>query len=166
MATKPSIITYPSATETDPNAQGWMQGSPPPADKLVRFADGSHLQFPQLRWSLSHFDELMPTKNISRGLTQVAPLLRSDRDDLDAVRFTPMGATSSMTWADALGANYTDGVVVLHKGRIVYERYLGALRAHMPHIAFSITKSFTGLLAASMVQAAATATPAILFIPR
>ena len=32
-----------------------------------------------------------------------------------------------MTWADSLVANYTDGIVILHRGRIVYERYFGAL---------------------------------------
>ena len=44
-------------------------------------------------------------------------------------------------------ANYTDGIVVLHRGRIVYERYFGALTAERPHIAFSVTKSFIGTLA-------------------
>ena len=37
-----------------------------------------------------------------------------------------------MTWAESLDANYTDGIVVLHRGRIVYERYFGALDARTP----------------------------------
>ena len=37
-----------------------------------------------------------------------------------------------MTWAESLPANYTDGIVVLHQGRIVYERYFGALTAAWP----------------------------------
>jgi CubicO group peptidase (beta-lactamase class C family) len=40
---------------------------------------------------------------------------------------------------------------VLHQGRLVYERYFGALEAHKPHIAMSVSKSFTGTLAAVLV---------------
>ena len=54
-------------------------------------------------------------------------LPRAERADLDAVTFVPIGGGAPMTWADSLIANYTDGIVVLHRGRIVYERYFGAL---------------------------------------
>ena len=152
MSTTPTIITYPSAADTDPVQLGWMQGSPPPSDKLVRFTDGSHLAFPQSRWSFSNLAQLVPTKTIGRGPSLVAPLPRADRDDLDDVRFIPLNSAQAMTWSESVGANYTDGIVVLHQGRIVYERYFGALAAHKPHLAFSVTKSFIGLLAASMVH--------------
>ncbi len=51
-----------------------------------------------------------------------------------------------MTWKDAFDANYSDGVLVLHHGRIVYERYAGCLDEHTLHGAMSVTKSLTGLL--------------------
>ena len=51
----------------------------------------------------------------------------------------------------AFDANYTDGIVVLHRGRIVYERYAGALAAERPHIAFSVTKSFVATLAGILI---------------
>lgn len=57
-----------------------------------------------------------------------------------------------MTWAQALPANYTDGVIVLHKGKVIYEKYFGALDAHTPHILMSCTKSFVGTLAALLVH--------------
>jgi len=57
-----------------------------------------------------------------------------------------------MTWAESLLNNYTDGIVVLHKGHIVYERYMGALDADTQHIAFSVTKSFIGTIAACLVH--------------
>ena len=151
-SSSPAASTAPGTDAgTDPKKLGWMQGSPPPNDKLVRFADGSHFRFPQLRWAFSHMGELVPTKIISRGSTPVDVLPRNDRTDLDTVRFNPMGSMQSMSWEDALAANYTDGIVVLHKGRIVYERYKGVLQAHMPHMAFSVTKSFIGLLAQTLV---------------
>jgi CubicO group peptidase (beta-lactamase class C family) len=43
------------------------------------------------------------------------------------------------------------GIGVLHRGRIVYERYFGALAPHQQHIAMSVTKSFTGVLAGMLV---------------
>jgi CubicO group peptidase (beta-lactamase class C family) len=78
-------------------------------------------------------------------------LPRALRDDLDAVTFTPMGGTASMTWSESLLANYTDGIVVLHRGKIVYERYAGALTESGQHILHSVTKSFFGTIAAMMV---------------
>lgn len=41
---------------------------------------------------------------------------------------------------------------MLHRGRIVYERYFGALSAELPHTCMSITKSYAGTLAASLVH--------------
>ena len=139
------------AAASDPNLLGWMQGSPPPPERQVRFDDGGMYTFPKLRWAYSHIRELVPTRNVSRGDGPVAVLPRADRDDLDAVVFTPIGGRAASTWGESLDANYTDGIVVLHRGRIVYERYFGALAAHRPHLAWSVTKSFFGLIAASLV---------------
>ncbi len=141
----------PSAADSDPVKLGWMVGSPPPPDKLVRFADGSAYRFPQLRWSFSHFRQLAPTTGVWRGSGAAAPLPRALRDDLDAVSFTPLGRSDRLTWGQAFDANYSDGVIVLHKGRVVYERYAGALKPEGQHIAMSVTKSFFGLLGAVLV---------------
>ena len=143
----------PSAEQTDPVKLGWMVGSPPPADKVIRFADGSGYKFPQTRWSFSNYRQLVPTTQVSRGTGNPVLLPRALRDDLDAVRFVPLGKTDAeaMTWGQAFNANYTDGVVVLHQGRIVYERYAGALRPEGQHIAMSVTKSVFGTLGAVLV---------------
>ena len=143
--------TLPGAAQTDPVALGWMVGSPPPADKVIRFADGSGYKFPQTRWSFSNFRQLMPTTQVSRGTGAPLPLPRALRGDLDAVSFVPLGKDTPMTWGQAFDANYTDGIVVLHKGRIVYERYAGALRPEGQHISMSVTKSFFGTLGAMLV---------------
>jgi CubicO group peptidase (beta-lactamase class C family) len=144
-------VKFPDAAASDPATLGWMQGSPPPADKVIRFADGSHYRFPQLRWTFSNYRQLAPTRNVSRGDGRVNRLPRYERDDIDAIRFQPLGDAQPMTWAQALAANYTDGVVVLHKGRIVYERYFGALEPEGQHIAMSVTKSFFGTIGAMLV---------------
>jgi CubicO group peptidase (beta-lactamase class C family) len=142
---------FPDAQASDPVTLGWMKGFPPPPDRVIRFADGSSLMFPQLRWSFSNYRRLVPTSNVSRGLAAPKPLPRGERDDIDAVTFRVLGSDRTMTWAQSLAANYTDGIVVLHKGRIVYERYFGALRPDGQHIAMSVTKSIFGTIGAMLV---------------
>ena len=127
------------AFASDPVLMGWMQGAPPPPDKQVRFDDGGMYTFPKLRWSYSNSPQLLPTSRVARGDGGVCALPRADRDDLDTVTFRPIGSSNTMTWAESLAANYTDGIVVLHRGRIVTERYFGALSAPQPHIAWSVT---------------------------
>jgi len=139
----------PDAAATDPKALGWMVGSPPPPDKIIRFADGSFYKFPQWRWTFSNARQFLPTANVSRGSGGIAVLPNADRNDLDAIEFTTMEGRK-MTWLQSLPAVYTDGIVVLHKGNIVYERYFGALEPVKPHSAMSVTKSFVGTLAAML----------------
>jgi CubicO group peptidase (beta-lactamase class C family) len=139
------------AIESDPARLGWMVGSPPPPDRILRFDDGSYFRFPALRWSVSNFRQLMPTVNVSRGLDAPLKLKRSLRNDIDGISFLPIGSDRPMTWRDSLLANYTDGIVVLHRGRIVYERYFGVLTPEGQHGVMSVTKTFVGTLAAMMV---------------
>ena len=141
----------PTAAQTDPVALGWMVGSPPPANKVIQFYDGSFYKFPQFRWSFSNYRQLAPTTTVSRGSDAAAALPRAERKDLDDVTFTPLGKTTSMTWGQAFDANYTDGVLVLHKGKVVYERYAGALKPEKQHMSMSVTKSFFGLIGAILV---------------
>lgn len=128
-----------------------MIGAPPPADKTIRFTDEDYFAFPKSRWTVCHFRELMPTVGVSRGLGAPVPLARKVDDSLDAVTFTPLGGGTTMTWADSLAANYTDGIVILHNGTLVYERYFGCLDEQGQHGAMSVTKSFTGLLGEMLV---------------
>jgi CubicO group peptidase (beta-lactamase class C family) len=142
---------FADAFASDPIALGWMVGSPPPPDRLVRFEDGSFFRFPQWRWSFSHWRELVPTVSVAVGSGPTSLLPHKERPELDAVMFVPLGGTRPMSWAASLAANYTDGIVVLHQGRIAYQRYFGALTPERPHIAFSVTKSFFGTIAAILI---------------
>ena len=148
-------LTAPSpaldAIASDPVKLGWMVGSPPPPEKLIAFSDGSFRAFPQTRWSYSHIRQFVPTRTVARGNGPVSVLPRAERSDIDPLTFLPTGSNQPMTWAQSLLANYTDGILVLHRGRIVYERYFGVLTPERQHIAFSVTKSFVGTLAATLV---------------
>jgi len=140
-----------TAAESDPVKLGWMQGFPPPAEKLIGQPDSNYFSFPKLRWTVCHIRELLPTEAVSRGLDAPAPLRQSLDSSIDAVRFIPLGSREPMTWEQSLAANYTDGIIVLHQGRVVYERYAGCLNEQRKHAAMSMTKSLTGLLAEILV---------------
>jgi len=135
------------AASSDPATLQWMVGSPPPADKLIQFADGSAFQFPRTRWSYSNMRRLVPTSVVPRGEGAPSTLPRAERTDLDAITFQPTGGNTLMTWAQSLAANFTDGILVLHRGRVVYERYFGVLDSATQHLAFSVTKSFVATIA-------------------
>jgi len=128
-----------------------MVGSPPPADRILRFEDGSYFRFPQMRWSVANFRQLMPTVNVSRGLGESSLLEHQPSNEIDALTFVPLGGGEPMTWQQSLQANYTDGIIILHRGKLVYERYFGVLKPEGQHAAMSITKTFTGTLAALLV---------------
>ncbi len=131
---------------------GWMQGFPPSADKLITQPDANYFSFPKLRWSVCHLREFLPTEEVSRGIAAPVPLNYAlDEEAIDALTFMPIGSDEAMTWKESLAANYTDGMLILHKGDIVYERYSGCLSETGKHAAMSMTKSMTGLLAEILV---------------
>lgn len=66
-------VKFPDAVASDPAVLGWMKGAPPTADKIIRFEDGSYFKFPQMRWSVSNFRQLMPT--VKPAFNAVAELL-------------------------------------------------------------------------------------------
>lgn len=147
-----------SAQASDPRVMGWMQGFPPPDDKLITQPDSNYFSFPKLRWSVCHLREFLPTEVISRGIDAPVPLsyltpaeLADTQAAIDALSFTPIDASTDMTWEESLHANYTNGILILHKGRVVYERYFGCLAEDGKHAAMSMTKSITGLLAQILV---------------
>ena len=143
--------SYMSAEESDPKRLGWMTGFPPSPEKLIMQPESDFFSFPKLRWTVCHIRELMPTKQVNRGIGPTVPLEYAIDDSIDAVTFTPPGGGKSMTWKESLSANYTDGILILHKGRVVYEKYFGCLDEMAKHAAMSMTKSITGLLAEILV---------------
>ncbi|MFN3190638.1 MAG: serine hydrolase domain-containing protein [Aureliella sp.] len=140
-----------TAEASDPVRLGWMLGTPPPEDRRVMQPESNFFSFPKLRWTVCHIRELMPTKQVSRGLNDAQKLEYTLDHEIDEVTFVPIGSDTTMTWSQSLAANYTDGVLILHKGHVVYERYFGALSETGKHAAMSMTKSVTGLLAEILV---------------
>ncbi len=142
---------YLDARESDPIEMGWMQGFPPAKDKVLSAQDGSFFNFPAIRWSVVNMRQLMPTVEVSRGLMPTSFLLYNLDANIDSQLFLPWNDKNKMTWIDSLWKNYTDGIIILHKGQVVYERYFGALKEDRVHAVMSLTKSFTGTLASILV---------------
>ena len=140
-----------TAQQSDPQVMGWMQGFPPPDDKLITQPQSNFFSFPKLRWTVCHIRELMPTTEVSRGIGAPSKLDYALDKNIDAITFTPTGSKRKMTWRQSLDANYTDGIMVMHHGKVVYERQNGCLNELGNHAAMSMTKSLTGLLAETLV---------------
>lgn len=136
-----------SAMDSDPVKLGLMVGSPPPADKQITFQNAG--QFPNLRWSLQHMRELVPSRNVWRGTGAATELPRSERD-WSAFAFDD-GAGARLGIDAYAQRSYTDAIVVLHKGRVVLERYWSGMTPNTLHSVFSVTKSLTGVLASQLI---------------
>src|SRR6056297_2528422 len=147
-----------SAAESDPAVMGWMQGTPPPADKLITAASPDFFSFPKIRWTVCNIRNLFGTVPTSRGLEPAVPLdyaapadFADMRQEIDSLSFMPIGGDTTMTFEEALGVNYTDGMLIIHEGEVVYECYLGCLAEDGRHAAMSMTKSTVGLLAEILI---------------
>jgi CubicO group peptidase (beta-lactamase class C family) len=127
---------------------GLMSAFPPSASQLVD--SNNRTKYPQMRWTLQHTRELVATRNIRRGPAPASALPAASLD-LDKLAFDD-GKGNRITLAQWQQNTYTDALIILHKGRVVYERYHNQMRPETPHLLFSITKSFTGLLAAQLIR--------------
>jgi CubicO group peptidase (beta-lactamase class C family) len=91
---------------------------------------------PHNRWAFHHVRELVPSADIAH--------------DPGAVRVLEGKHSPGLVAEDFLERTDTDGMAVLHRGRLVLERYRNGMGAADPHILMSVSKSMLGVLAAEM----------------
>ena len=96
------------------------------------------------QWSFQHVRELVPSADIANNPNGVRALPEAPVD-LSGVR-VPYGE-EVLSFDAFLERTDTDALVVLHRGRLVYEHYANAMTAQTPHILMSVSKSVLGLLA-------------------
>lgn len=83
------------------------------------------------RWAFHHVRELIPSADIANDPRQIRELPAEKRQlDLDAF----------------LAETDTDGMAVLHHGKLVFEHYANGMTDATPHILMSVSKSMLGLL--------------------
>ena len=78
-----------SAADSDPKTLGWMEGFPPPPEKLITQPDSNYFSFPKLRWTVCHLREFLPTEQVSRGLGAPVALDYALDEGIDAVLDAP-----------------------------------------------------------------------------
>ncbi len=91
---------------------------------------------PHNRWAFHHVRELIPTADIPHEPRGVRPLPAAPVD------FSQFRAFIEQT--------DTDGLLVLHRGRIAFEHYGNGMTEETPHILMSVSKSMLGLLLAEL----------------
>lgn len=124
-----------------------MQGAPAGADHQVTLENWRVEPFN--RWAFSHVSEVVPSAIIAHNPDAVSPLAGAPAN-FDEIIYRCSDGRSG-TVAGMLAETYTDGFLILHKGRIAAEKYAGALNRTRPHIIFSVSKSVTGSLAGTLV---------------
>ena len=140
-----------SQKESDPMVMGWMQGFPPMDDMVVEAADGSFFNFPALRYTVCNMRQFVPTKVVKCATKERYRFRESLDPGIEKIKFVPLFETEPVGWQDFLDKNYVDGVIILHKGKIIYEKYQGALKPDGIHSVMSVSKTFTGTLGAMLV---------------
>lgn len=103
---------------------------------------------PWNRWTFQHVRELVPTAQVWRGAGPATPL-PAHVQDIDAIGFEIDGRRDTI--AGFLATAYVDGLLVLHRGRVVAERYLNGMTARTPHLSQSVAKSVVGTVAGILV---------------
>ena len=109
---------------------------------------GETWQFgPLNRWAYTHLREILPTKDIPNAASDVRPLQGLGTAAAD--RSLLIGGRTEMLSA-AMDRLYVDGVLVLQDGAVVVERYADTLTPERPHLLWSVSKTITGLVAATV----------------
>ena len=128
-----------------------MSGFPPPAESRATLANWQDP--PYNRWSFQHLRELIPTQRIPRGHGPRPALGQQNGGSAvlgDVTVYRLAGHTS--TFAEVIAETWTDAVVVLHDGQIVFEQYVNGMTEETPHLLMSVTKSVVGCIAGVLVE--------------
>jgi CubicO group peptidase (beta-lactamase class C family) len=104
---------------------------------------------PWNRWSFQHIREILPTTEVWRG-TGLPWLLPEAEKNLDELNFVNQ-QNQSTTLLEWLTDNYADGIAVLHRGTLVYERYFNRMTERTLHLSQSMAKSVTSAVAGILV---------------
>jgi CubicO group peptidase (beta-lactamase class C family) len=128
-----------------------MKGFPVAAAKRVPKLDWDRT--PWNRWSFQHVREILPTVEVWRGEGAVWNL-PENLCDLSAINFQHSKSTDTaaeMSVEQWLQTSYTDGFIVLHRGEVVFERYMNEMQPLSLHLSQSMSKSITATVAGILI---------------
>jgi CubicO group peptidase (beta-lactamase class C family) len=124
-----------------------MQGFPPSSESQVTLENWR--SFPHLRWAFHHVRELVPSADIANDPVDVQHL---PVRPVDFAGLQIEGGGERLTLDEFLRRSDTDGIIILHRGAVVFECYMNGMTARTPHILMSVSKSILGLVAGILVE--------------
>ncbi len=119
---------------------GIMQGYPPAAEQRVDLETWDRP--PALRWSFRNVRSVLPTRAVAAGTPIQLPRAEQRLEELAL----PVLDQRVATLGALLTETETDACLVLHRGRILFERYYDGMRERDLHLSQSVAKSFVGTL--------------------
>lgn len=124
-----------------------MQGFPVPRDQRIPRAEWDRP--PWNRWSFQNVRQILPTTEVWRGSGDVWKL-PCNPIELEQIEFTvdDVEPTTVKHWIDS---SYTDGIAVLHKGKLVFEQYHNDMTARSLHLSQSMAKSIVAAVAGILI---------------
>ncbi len=101
------------------------------------------------RRSFLNMSEFMPVAPVLRG---DGPVRKFDKElcDLNTVALTRIDGSATNV-REVLKTTETDGLLVLHKGKIVCEEYFNGMKPETLHLAQSVSKSVVGTLVGILI---------------
>ena len=119
----------------------------------MTYTANNWLTAPINRRSFQNVQGLFPTIRIRRSNEAIVPLIRARKpyETLGDIAFETRWAGQS-TVGQMLATNYTDALIVLKHGEVVYENYLNGMGPDSFHLLNSVTKSLTGTLACILID--------------
>lgn len=126
-----------------------MQGMPPPSEKQVTPENWRHPPFN--RWSFQHMREIVPTTVVSKGEGPVWQLT-SACQNFDDLKVTHPRNGVQKSVSDILEQTYTDGFMIIHEDKIVYERYFNDMDSKALHLSQSVAKSVTAAVCGILIN--------------
>jgi CubicO group peptidase (beta-lactamase class C family) len=99
------------------------------------------------RWAFHHVRELIPTADIPSDPRRIRDL-PADKRSID-LRVDP-DSGEALDLDAFLRETDTDGMAVVHRGKLIFEHYANGMTEQTPHILMSVSKSMLGLLVAEL----------------
>ncbi|MDX1736652.1 MAG: serine hydrolase [Alphaproteobacteria bacterium] len=127
---------------------GIMQGFPAVPEKRPTLLNWDLPPFN--RWSFMNMRKLFPTADVKTSYQSIQPLSYDLQPLLKLSYKDAQGEDTTI--ANFLDRSYTDGFIVLHKGRIIHESYANDMTEVTPHLSQSVAKSVVGSLAGILVE--------------
>ncbi|WP_206198082.1 serine hydrolase domain-containing protein [Shimia sediminis] len=123
-----------------------MEGAPPPPDQRLPLIDWDRP--PWNRWAFQRVQQFLPTAPIRKGAK--ASLLPVELQDIGDLTFET--ENGSKTIDQFLDDTYTDGMLIMLDGKVIYENYFNGMDQRTLHLAQSVSKSITATAAAGLID--------------